>query len=109
LIVADNFFVLQASNLLSSVPGIFFYGANQIQVPFGNGNRCVGGALFRLPVVITGINGEVAHLTDLPNPPIAAGLINPGSTWNFQFWVREVPAGGAGFNLTNVLAVAFCP
>jgi hypothetical protein len=38
-----------------------------------------------------------------------AELITPGSTWTFQFWYRDLAAGGAGFNLSNELSATFCP
>jgi hypothetical protein len=37
------------------------------------------------------------------------GLVAPGSTWYFQAWFRDPAAGGAAFNLSDGLAVTFCP
>jgi hypothetical protein len=89
-------------------PGILFYGANQVLVPFGNGQRCVGGMLFRLPPVMASAGSLVFEL-DLTQPPSAAGLVRPGSTWNYQAWFRDPAAGGAGFHLSSALSVEYGP
>ena len=54
----------------------------------------------------------VARALDFTAPPTNAGggQINPGSTWNFQFWFRDpMGPGGNGFNLSDGLQVDFCP
>lgn len=107
--VSLNSMTLLCSQLPPSSSGRFFYGPNQIQVPFGNGYRCVGGATYRLPVTLSGPTGTAARSLDLQNPMPGAPTLLPGSTWNFQYWYRNVAAGGAGFNLSDGLAVRFCP
>ena len=107
--VSQNNFVLEVADAAPLRAGIFYYGPQQIQVPFGNGVRCVGGSLFRLPVVITDNSGAASHAMDFTNPPQAAGQILPGSIWQFQFWFRDTLAGGAEFNLSDGLEVQFCP
>jgi len=91
--------------------GLFFFSAGQANggagVAFGNGVRCVGGGgnqIFRLPVIIAS-SGQFSHLVDFGTVP--GDLITSGSTWNFQLWFRDPPAGGANFNLSNGLEVAF--
>jgi hypothetical protein len=44
-------------------------------------------------------------------PPLGAGpnAINAGSSWNFQFFYRDPPAGVATYNATNGAHVTFCP
>jgi hypothetical protein len=37
------------------------------------------------------------------------GFIIDGEEFNFQFWFRDPPAGGANFNLSDGLKVVFCP
>jgi hypothetical protein len=54
----DNF-VLGCSGLPPTTNGIFFFGASQIQVPFGNGFRCVGGTVVRFGVQTTTPGGTV--------------------------------------------------
>lgn len=107
--VSLNSMTLLCSQLPPSSSGRFFYGPNQVQVPFGNGYRCVGGATNRLPVTLSGPTGTAARSLDLQNPMPGAPTLLPGSTWNFQYWYRNVAAGGAGFNLSDGLAVRFCP
>jgi len=36
-------------------------------------------------------------------------VIDPGSTWTFQFWFRDVAAGGAYHTVSGSLDVTFCP
>jgi len=101
--------VLTCDGLPPGQFGIFFYGSNPIQIPFGDGFRCVGGQLFRLlPPLLSDGAGSVERPVDLANPPQEAGRILDGSTWRFQFWYRDPAAGGAGFNLSDGLAATFC-
>lgn len=98
---------------------LFFYGAAQTEIPFGDGFLCVaagppGGSpgLFRLnpPITLDGL-GQASLLLDFESPPAGSGPgeILPGSTWNFQCWYRDPAAGGAGFNLSDALSATFCP
>ncbi|MCH2107048.1 MAG: integrin alpha [Planctomycetes bacterium] len=107
-----NTLTLSASGLPSSQFGLFFYGPNQIRIPFGNGLRCVGGGVYRLnPPALTDSQGELSRAVDFNAAPMSSGpgLVLPGSRWNFQFWYRDPAAGGANFNLTNGLTVPICP
>ena len=106
--VAANDVVLRAEPLPANKSGLFFYGPNQIQVPFGNGNRCVGGMLFRRPTTASDAAGVLAQPLDL-TALAPAGAILPGSSWNFQAWFRDPAAGGALFNLSDGYHVAFIP
>ncbi len=110
-VVADNTFGVSASGAPANNSGLFFYGAGQGQIPFGDGFRCVAGTIFRLnPVTMTDGAGQVTRVLDLNNPPAAGGQITAGSTWNFQFWFRDpMGPGGNGFNLTDGVSVPFCP
>jgi len=107
-----NSLVLTASDCPSDQFGLFFYGPNQLQIPFGNGLRCVGGGVFRInPPQQTGPLGDISRNVDFNAAPMNAGpgLVVPGSRWNFQFWYRDSAAGGATFNLTNGLTAPICP
>jgi hypothetical protein len=92
--------------------GIFFYGADSVQIPFGNGTLCISPfypGLFRLdPAVAIDAAGHAELELDFAalHP---AGQIAAGSSWNFQFWFRDPFAGGAGTNLTDAQRVSFCP
>lgn len=111
--VALNDFTLTASGCPANVNAYFIYGSTQVQLPLGDGFRCVGGSIFRLrPAQSTGAGGVVARLVDFTQPPAGSGpgLIAPGSTWNFQLYYRDVGGPlGTGFNLSNALSVGFCP
>lgn len=108
LVVSLNQLHLVASALPANQNGLFFYGAATADTPFGNGVKCVGGALFRLPLVNTGALGRVDFHQDLSQPP-SGGQILPGSTWHYQLWYRDPAAGGAAFNLSEGVAALFCP
>ena len=113
--VGANDFGLYAFNSVPNVPGIFYYGAGQASLPFGNGIRCVGAAgvgIFRLqPATVSSAFGDAVRAVDLTSAPAGSGpgQINAGDTWYFQFWYRDVAAGGAGFNLSDAIAATFCP
>lgn len=108
LSVADNQFSLYSLGAPSGEFGLFFYGATQVQVGFGDGTICVGGSLKRLPVVKVDTFGMASYDVDFNDLP-AGGDIDPGSTWNFQFWFRDPGAGGSGFNFSDGLSAVFCP
>jgi len=102
-----NNLVLACSGLPGAVNGLFFHGTTSIDpgVPFGNGVRCVGGAVRRLGLVQS-VNGVAMQAQDLGSS--AYGGIVPGSTRYFEFWHRDPAAGGAAFNASDGLAVVFC-
>jgi hypothetical protein len=104
LSVAANNFFLFASGLPPSTLGLFFYGSSAVQAPFGNGFRCVGGTIKRLPVLQADLLGTVSFQLDL-----SSGQIPAGSEKRFQLWYRNPAAGGAGFNLSDGRVVRFCP
>ncbi len=100
---SDNSLTLSANNLPVGTPGLFFYGPNQVQLPFGEGIRCVGGSLQRLqPPSFAPASGVVSRAVDLANEGITAG-----TTVNFQYWFRDLAGGPAGFNLSDGLSVSF--
>jgi len=110
--VAANDFTLLVHGAAASEFGLFFYGTEQVRLPFGDGLRCVGGAVFRLhPPQTTDGLGFASRRVDFTQPPAASGpgAIAAGSLWNFQFWFRDPAAGGAGFNLSDGLAAIFLP
>jgi endonuclease/exonuclease/phosphatase family metal-dependent hydrolase len=111
--IAGNAFHLLVEDAVPGQFGLFFYGANATQQAFGNGWRCVGGqGIYRLlPPQLADSFGDVLRQLDFTQGPASggAGRIQPGSTWRFQFWYRDPAAGGAHFNLSDGLAVQFCP
>lgn len=106
--IAANTFALACSHLPPNSTGVFFFGDAQTSTPFGNGFRCVAGAVVRLtPYATANGAGDVASAIDFSAAPVA-GAIQPGSTKYFQYWYRNPAAGGAGFNLSDGLSVTFC-
>jgi len=101
--IADNDVTLRSSPVPNQ-PFIFFFGPNQIQVPFGNGFLCTGGGLTRiLPPGLA--SGQIAiRAVDLPS----VGITVAGAK-NFQCWYRDPAAGGAFFNTSDGLHVIFVP
>jgi hypothetical protein len=109
---AANSLVINVSACPPNKFGLFFYGPDQIHVPFGNGIRCVGGSLVRLsPAELTDAFGDYSRPLDFHSPPMSGGpgLILPGSRWNFQFWFRDAVPAGAPFNVSDALTVPICP
>jgi len=108
--VSANDLVVEASGCPPGVPGLFFVGPNQVEVPLADGLRCVGGHIARLGVKVVNGAGTVSSPQDLQAPPFDAGVSQaiPGTTQHFQFWYRDMAAGGLGSNLTDALSVTFC-
>jgi hypothetical protein len=112
LSVQENDIELFAGPVPAHQPGIFYYGPQQLEIPFANGWRCVGpGALgtFVLPPRFSSGDGELSTRLDLTAPPAAGGEILRGSTWNFQAWFRDPDASGAHCNLSDGLTLVFLP
>lgn len=109
--VQANDLSFMAGPMAVGEPGIFYYGPDQLQVPFGNGNRCVGGSggtIVRMfPFVVADATGFMSYAFDNTGPPHIQ--VVPGATLNFQAWFRDPAGGGAGFNLSDGLAVMFTP
>ncbi|MFT4537999.1 MAG: hypothetical protein ACI841_005045 [Planctomycetota bacterium] len=85
-------------------PAIFYYGPNQIALGFGNGTRCVGGTVVRLPVV-NGSGGSFDYTVDFGLPQVN---LMPG-TVNFQCWYRDPAGGGAFFNMSDGYSIIMTP
>ncbi len=109
--VVDQDLTLQAHCCPPNVPGLFFFGTSQVSAPFGDGVRCAGGGVTRMyPIVRAGPSGGLPVGTALLPVDFGApygSAFSPGSALNFQFWYRDGAAGGAGFNLTEGLAIPF--
>ena len=81
--------------------GLVFLGDARIQLPFGDGVRCVGGSLTRIATGLA-VEGELT----IPFDPQALG-ITPGQTVFVQTWYRDPAAGGTGFNLSDAIEIRF--
>ena len=112
---ANASFALHVAGGVPNKVGVFFYGPSQVQTPFGEGFLCVGGGavgIFRLaPAVKMGPTGQGSLTINFTSPPAGSGpgTIKAGSTWNFQFWYRDLAGGPNGYNLSDALRVTFCP
>jgi hypothetical protein len=102
--VSQNSFGLLCTGLPPGSSGIFFYGQNETFQGFGNGFRCIGNPVIRLPIQQASEFGEAYRAIDFPSTTIRAG-----QTWLFQYWYRNPSGGGAGFNLSDAIIVPFCP
>lgn len=110
-----NDFGLSAGGAIPNEFGLFFYGPEMQQVPFGDGFLCVGGGatgIVRLnPPMLADPQGGMLRAVDFTLPPADAGpgQILPGSVFDFQYWYRDPAAGASGFNLSNGMHAVFCP
>jgi YVTN family beta-propeller protein len=111
--VSIDDFTLTVSGAVPNKPGYFIYGTTQVQIPLGDGFRCIGGTLFRLrPAINANGSGMNSRFVDFTVPPAGSGpgQITPGSTWNFQYWYRDPTGpGGTGVNLSDALEATFAP
>lgn len=105
--VAENNVTLTAGPVPNSI-GIFYYGTAQANAPFGNGIRCVSGQIVRLGVQVPS-NQTMTHLLNVNEPQIGVPGITAGSVLFFQAWFRDVPAGGALFDLSDGVEITFTP
>jgi hypothetical protein len=91
-------------------------GPQQINVPFGDGLRCVSTGMigtFRFPLRNSGAGGSFAEgpIVGYANANFGmAGTISAGATWHFQVWYRD-PNGPCGnlTNLSNAVSATFAP
>jgi len=109
-ILSCNDLVLSVEQAPPHQVGLFFFGSKWTTgTPFGEGILCVSGSTYRLlPAVFLDATGSGSHALDFAAPP-AAGVIQPGSTWYFQFWYRDPLAVGYGHNLSKGLWFTFAP
>ena len=111
--VAANDLQLVTTTAVPGQFGLFYYGAEKAEAPFGDGTRCVGGAIARiLPPQRADLLGDVSLMIDNTRPPFDAGAfaLTAGATWHFQYWYRDPRgANGSGFNLSDALRITYCP
>jgi FG-GAP-like repeat len=99
-----NNFVLRADGLPAFKTTIFLYGVNRLWsgIPFGDGQRWVGGSIQRLPPVTSDANGVSLFPCDFNTAPMSGILI--GSERDVQAWFRDGAAGPGHSNTSNALA-----
>lgn len=108
LSLSNNDFGLLAYGTVPHSFGLFFYGTQAVDQPFGEGHLCVGGQLERLmPAVSSDVFGTSSRLVDFSMPP--ANTLALGTTWYFQYWYRDAAGGPSGFNTSDGLMAVFEP
>ncbi|HIG11037.1 MAG TPA: hypothetical protein EYG30_06255 [Planctomycetes bacterium] len=108
--VSQNTFTISAAGLAPGQPGVFYFGFAKHDPPlvFGEGLRCVAGAIQRLdPALQIPASAMVSLPFDFSQA--AAFPFTQGQTAFFQFWYRDPDPSGSGWNLTDGLSVTFCP
>ena len=105
--LADADLTLHVDDVPPGSPGIFYFGRAAIEVPFGDGKRCVGGAVQRMfPFVHADCAGRVQHTFDF-SAGYASSLVAGDSYW--QLWYRDPNGGPAGFNLSGAWQMTLEP
>ena len=108
--IAKDQLVLQASNLPTGVPGLFFFGTSQVNHPFGDGRRCAGGQVRRMPgFAVADSQGITSKNLLFDHPTYGSSIFSGAPGLNFQLWYRDPSGGPAGFNYSNGLRIEFQP
>ena len=102
--LSDEAVTLTADNAPDQ-PGLFYFGPDAANMPFGNGVRCVGGSVTRLPVLF-GSGGRFEYSIDFA---VYGNALAGTPTVRFQCWYRDPAGGGSFFNLSDGLEVVFTP
>jgi len=105
--VSEQDITLRVTGLPANTPGLFFFGTTSIQVPFGDGNRCVGGQVKRMYGFVHSDGGGVATRA-VDWAAGYAGALTAGDVY-WQLWYRDGAAGLTGFNLSNGLHTVLVP
>jgi hypothetical protein len=110
-IVADSL-VMTASGVTG--PGLFFQGTTKLVggagTSFGDGLRCVGGAVIRLGIVAP-TGSTASHPGGGGTPIHVAGSATAGDVRHYQVWYRNSApfCTASTFNLTNGLTITWGP
>lgn len=92
---------------VSSQPGLFFHGANQALLPFGNGFRCTSGGITRgAPQNASGHASAYTYDNSDAKHELSAFV---GTTRHFQYWFRDPLGGGAHFNTSDAISIEILP
>jgi hypothetical protein len=107
--LSHNHLILTAHDLPPNKTALFLYGTTQLgsPVPFGNGNRWVGGPIQRFPATASDANGKISYPVDFTTFPLNTLVV--GDTRYFQCWFRDPAAGGLNSNVTDAEAITVCP
>ncbi|MCY2961534.1 MAG: hypothetical protein NTY35_15330 [Planctomycetota bacterium] len=107
-VVGADTLALVGSGMPNTATALYFQGTAQLNVPFGDGLRCVGGTVIRLG---TKTNAGGASQYPVGADPLVSvrGLVPSGATRNYQAWYRNAAAfcTASTFNLTNGLQIVW--
>jgi hypothetical protein len=106
--VGANDLVLYTFGCPAEKLGFYIFGSARMQLPLGNGIRCVASPFQRFPPLVTNVLGDAEFAVDLSNLP-GSQIVQPGSVRYFQLYFRDPQGGGAGTDLSDALRVKFCP
>ncbi|MDA1265322.1 MAG: hypothetical protein O2816_09625 [Planctomycetota bacterium] len=110
--VANNDVRLDAAGMATSQFGYFINGTVQgfVLPPGSQGNLCLSGGIGRhnANVLNSGATGEFSLQLNLNLVPTPGGdvAINPGETWYWQAWFRDVNPGNTS-NFTDGICITF--
>ncbi|MDG1491074.1 MAG: VCBS repeat-containing protein, partial [Planctomycetota bacterium] len=114
--VSTNRLTLRATNLPQSSVGFFLTSQAQGFTPNPGGSQgalCLGGSIGRFvgpgQIRNSGSNSAFSLTLNLAQQPTPTGLVQvqPGDTWNFQTWFRDVAGGQATSNFTGAVELTF--
>ncbi len=108
--VSADSVVLTGTNMPNGTV-LYFQGTTQVSAVFGDGLRCVGGAVIRLGIKVN-VGNASAYPTGADLPVSVKGLVPAaGGTRFYQAWYRNAGAfcTPSTFNLTNGLAISWTP
>jgi len=101
--------VLTATQIPAFNQGLFYMGDTEVDNPFFDGRQCALGATFRFLTSPQG-SGAGGVISFSGAAGLSAGLIQPGTSWIFHCWHRDVVVPspcGTGVNLTHGLKIDF--
>lgn len=91
---------------MPNTQAIFYYGMQTVQIPFGNGFRCIGTSLGRMTTQVPQC-GSIAR--DIDWSALNPAVTQPGATFLIQGWFRDPFSGPFTFDLTDAIAITTQP
>ncbi len=107
--VSNNSLKLCVDGAPRNARGRFVYGPTQTALPFGDGIQCVGGQVFGMRFLPANVGGSAFMPVNFAGQQNPAGIVLPGSTWNYQFVFTDIGSPGFGVNSSDALSITFVP
>jgi len=107
--VTNNSLKLCVDGAPRNARGRFVYGSMQTSIPCGDGVQCVGGQVFGMRFLQTNVGGSGFMPVNYAGQQNPAGIVLPGSTWNYQFVFTDQASPGFGVNSSDALSITFVP